>query len=80
MKSYPIIASVTKEEQISELLNSSVKRVNLMAGHIGNLESIIRQIHETGKQVYVHLEMVSGLGRDSHTVEYRQSNLRWTAS
>lgn len=70
MKNYPIIASVTKEDQISKVLDSRIRRVNLMAGHIGNLESIIQQIHETGKQVYVHLEMVSGLGRDSHTVEY----------
>ncbi len=70
MSNYPIIASVTKEEQISKVLESSVTRVNLMAGHIGNLESIIQHIHETGKQVYVHLEMVSGLGRDAHTVEY----------
>lgn len=70
MKNYPIIASVTKEEQIQSVLDSGVKRVNLMAGHIGNLETIIQQIHDSGKQVYVHLEMVSGLGRDSHTVDY----------
>lgn len=70
MNHYPIIASVTKDGQIPKLLESKVSRVNLMAGHIGNLESIIEQIHHTGKQVYVHSEMVAGLGRDTHAIEY----------
>ncbi|UJF32186.1 glycerol-3-phosphate responsive antiterminator [Paenibacillus hexagrammi] len=76
MTSYPIIASVTREEQIPSVLGSSVQRVNLMAGHIGNLGSIIEQIHQSGKMVYVHLEMVSGLGRDSHTVEFLARQFR----
>jgi len=46
MNNYPIIASLTKEEQIPALLNSSLNRVNLMTGHIGNLRSIMEQLHE----------------------------------
>ncbi|PWV95530.1 glycerol uptake operon antiterminator [Paenibacillus cellulosilyticus] len=70
MKSYPIIASVTKEEQFAHVLESDVERVNLMTGHIGNLESYITKLHDWGKQVYVHIEMIAGLGRDAHTVAY----------
>ncbi|MNM89241.1 Glycerol-3-phosphate responsive antiterminator [compost metagenome] len=70
MKGYPIIASVTKEEQLIEVLKSDVKRVNLMAGHIGNLEGFIYQLHEAEKQVYVHIEMIAGLGTDAHSIAY----------
>ncbi|NEW09758.1 glycerol-3-phosphate responsive antiterminator [Paenibacillus sp. SYP-B3998] len=70
MNQFPIIASVTKEEQIPKMLESRVERVNLMTGHIGNLESIIRQAHDSGKKVYVHMEMVSGLGKDTYAISY----------
>jgi glycerol uptake operon antiterminator len=70
MYKYPMIASITKEEQIPEAIESNVKRVNLMTGHIGCLEEIIHQLHISGKLVYVHMEMVQGLGRDTHAVSY----------
>lgn len=70
MRHYPIIASVTKEEQFVQVLQSDVKRVNLMIGHIGNIEEYIRQLHDAGKQVYAHIEMISGLGRDAHSIAY----------
>lgn len=76
MNPFPIIASVTKEEQIPKMLQSSVERVNLMTGHIGNLETIIRQAHDSGKKVYIHLEMVSGLGKDSHAIHYLAEKFR----
>ncbi|MEF2967105.1 glycerol-3-phosphate responsive antiterminator [Paenibacillus sp. M1] len=70
MGHYPIIASVTKEEQFVQVLESSVKRVNLMIGHIGNIEEYISRLHDAGKLVYVHLEMIAGLGKDAHSVAY----------
>lgn len=76
MNPFPIIASVTKEEQIPKMLLSKVERVNLMTGHIGNLESIIRQAHDSGKKVYIHMEMVSGLGKDAHAIHYLAEKFR----
>ncbi|GGH13135.1 glycerol uptake operon antiterminator regulatory protein [Paenibacillus segetis] len=70
MRHYPIIASVTKEEQFVQVLQSDVERVNLMIGHIGNIEEYISQLHDAGKQVYAHIEMITGLGRDAHSISY----------
>ncbi|MEK4251314.1 glycerol-3-phosphate responsive antiterminator [Paenibacillus sp. FSL W7-1287] len=70
LEELPIIASITKQEQIEAVLKSKVKRVNLMTGDIMTLSSIITDLHKAGKQVHVHLEMVSGLGRDLSTVQY----------
>ncbi|WP_166245090.1 glycerol-3-phosphate responsive antiterminator [Paenibacillus turpanensis] len=70
----PIIASVTKPEQIEAALQSKVTRVNLMTGDILSLSDLISQFHAAGKQVYVHLEMVNGIGRDSSAVQYLAKN------
>ncbi|RCX20459.1 glycerol uptake operon antiterminator [Fontibacillus phaseoli] len=67
---YPIIASVTKEEQFEQVLQSEVTRVNLMIGHIGSIEEFISRLHDAGKQVYAHIEMIAGLGRDAHSITY----------
>ncbi|GIP16577.1 glycerol uptake operon antiterminator regulatory protein [Paenibacillus montaniterrae] len=70
MDELPIIASITKPEQIEAVLKSKVKRVNLMTGDMMTLSSIVSELHKAGKQVHVHLEMVSGLGRDLSAVQY----------
>ncbi|WP_440108708.1 glycerol-3-phosphate responsive antiterminator [Paenibacillus sp. QZ-Y1] len=70
MKNYPIIASITVDEQISQAIASDVKRVILMTGNITNLGTIIESLHQSGKQAYVHTEMVSGIGRDASAIQY----------
>lgn len=70
MNPYPVIASITETDQIAKALTSDVKRVILMTGSITNLKQIIGQLHEADKQVYVHTEMVSGIGRDAAAIQY----------
>jgi len=76
MNEFPIIASVTKEEQIPLAAASGVPRVNLMTGEIGRLEAMVEQLHAAGKRVYVHIEMVAGLGRDSSGIAYLAERFR----
>ncbi|MHA2855871.1 glycerol-3-phosphate responsive antiterminator [Paenibacillus lautus] len=66
----PVIASITKLEQIDAAVNSAVERVNLMTGDIMKLRDIVNRLHSSGKKVFVHLEMVSGIGRDNSAVQY----------
>ncbi|MDG0792622.1 glycerol-3-phosphate responsive antiterminator [Cohnella ginsengisoli] len=68
--SLPIIASITKPEQLETVMKSCVKRVNLMTGDILQLSGIVRDLHQAGKQVYVHIEMVAGIGRDNSAIQY----------
>ncbi|GIP40350.1 glycerol uptake operon antiterminator regulatory protein [Paenibacillus sp. J31TS4] len=67
---YPIIASLTKEEQIAKVIRSDIRRVNLMYGNILHLKETIDRLHKAGKVAYIHSEMVSGLGRDASAVRY----------
>jgi glycerol uptake operon antiterminator len=70
LKSYPVIASITEADQIAHVLTSKVQRVNLMTGNVNNLKQIIEQLHNSGKQVFVHTERVGGIGRDSCSIQY----------
>ncbi|WP_409342802.1 glycerol-3-phosphate responsive antiterminator [Paenibacillus sp. MBLB4367] len=70
MNSYPVIASITEGHQVAKALTSRVRRVNLMTGTITNLKQIIEQLHASGKQAFVHVEMVGGFGRDASAIQY----------
>lgn len=70
MKRYPIIASITEADQIPNAITSEVRRVTLMTGTVNNLKPIIEQLHDSGKQVFVHIEMVGGIGRDASSIQY----------
>jgi glycerol uptake operon antiterminator len=72
----PVIASVTKDEQIALAAASKVKRVNLLAANIVHLDSVVRRLKEAGKQVFVHVDMISGLGRDLSAVQYLAQTFR----
>lgn len=70
MKKSLVIASIIKEEQIEMVMKSQVTRVNLMVGDIARLKEMIQKLHAMDKQVFVHVEMVQGIGRDHSTVQY----------
>ncbi|RAV06498.1 glycerol-3-phosphate responsive antiterminator [Paenibacillus sp. YN15] len=70
MNDYPIIASITQDTMIPAALNSKIRRVNLMAGNIMTLDHIVKQLRNKDKQIYVHVEMVGGIGRDGSAIEY----------
>lgn len=67
---YPIIASITQDDMISAAADSKVERVILMAGNIMTLDDIVKQLRRKNKQIYVHVEMVGGIGRDTSVIEY----------
>lgn len=46
----PVIASITKLEQIDAAVNSAVERVNLMTGDIMKLRDIVNRLHSSGKK------------------------------
>lgn len=66
----PVIASITKPEQIHAALTSQVERVILMTGDILQMGDMMDKLHLAGKQVYVHVEMVGGIGRDHSAIQY----------
>ncbi|MFS0725521.1 glycerol-3-phosphate responsive antiterminator [Paenibacillus sp. 1P07SE] len=68
--SRPMIASITREDQVAAALSSRVQRINLMTGNINTLHDLVQQLREGGRRVFVHIEMVGGLGRDAAAMRF----------
>ncbi|MFT8887319.1 MAG: glycerol-3-phosphate responsive antiterminator [Ethanoligenens sp.] len=65
-----IIPSIVRLEQIPVALQSQCERMNLMTGNINTLGELTAQLRSSGKQVYIHIDMIGGLGRDKEAVTF----------
>lgn len=61
--------------QLPLVMNASCVRVNLIVGNINNIKEIVQQLHEAGKKVFVHAEMINGLSKDKDAVRYLAENI-----
>lgn len=78
LEAYPIIAAVRDEEGMVGALASPVKVIFLLSGTLSNIRSRINQVKESGKMVFVHLEMMSGLSKDQAAVEFLHMEMKPT--
>ena len=70
LKDFPVIAAVHSQEDIDAALCSRANILFLMRGDIFSLERSIRAIHESGRQLFAHFDLVKGLSRDDIGVRY----------
>lgn len=70
-----IIPSVVRYEQIPLIAKLKCKRVNLMTGSINNLKEIVQELKKHGKIVFVHFDLIRGIGKDSDAVSYLSQNI-----
>lgn len=70
LKNKPIITSIVSEENMSAVLSTSSNIVFLLTGNIFTLKSIVERIQEAGKLMFIHFDLVEGLGRDAESVRY----------
>lgn len=61
LSSQPIIASVKNDEELEQALQSDVGVIFLLYGTILSVGELTQRVHQSGKQVFVHLDMVEGL-------------------
>ena len=78
LEAYPIIAAVRDEKGIAEALASPAKVIFLIDGTLSNIRTRINRIKESGKGVFVHLEMMSGLSKDQAALEFLHMEMKPT--
>lgn len=57
----PIIASVKNDAELTLALGSDVEVIFLLYGNILTITDLTKRVHETGKAVFVHLDLIEGL-------------------
>ncbi len=74
----PVIAAVRKEQDIDAALASEALTIFLLNGDIFNIKSMVDQIKKGGKQVFIHVDFLEGLGRDNRAIDYVSQVVRPT--
>lgn len=68
----PVIAAVRGQEALDAALASPVRIVFLLGGDPFTLPALTRRVREAGRPVFVHMDLVEGVGRDA-------AGVRWIA-
>ena len=66
----PIISALMDKEKIENSLNSPCKIVFLVDTDLLTLEETVKKFHEKDKLVYIHIDLVAGLSRDTIALKY----------
>lgn len=66
----PVIAAVRSDDDLAFAMQSDAPVVALMGGHILQLSELVRRLHETGRTVFIHPELIHGLGKDPAGIDY----------
>jgi glycerol uptake operon antiterminator len=66
----PIIAAVRTKSDFELALSSDLCTVFLLASDIMTIDDYVRSAHERGKALFVHMDFVEGLSKDTAGVAY----------
>lgn len=72
----PIIAAISNVKQIDQVLKSPCRIVFLLTGDILNIENIVKQLRDSGKIVYVHLDLLGGFSKDAIALKYISKSIK----
>lgn len=67
---YPVAAAMKSQEDMQVALDSDARLLFLLKGDAFQLTPFVRQAHERGKGVVVHVDLVSGIGKDRAGIQY----------
>jgi len=70
LRAHPIVAAVRELSLVREALESPVRVVFLMTGDALSVGPAISDLHDAGKQVVVHIDLVRGVAPDREGVQF----------
>lgn len=72
----PIISAIVNKDKIEDALNSPCKIVFLLDTDLLTLRETVEAFHQRDKLVYLHMDLISGLSRDTIILEYILENVK----
>ncbi len=70
----PIVGAVKSNEDLKEVLKSPVQIIFVLYGNILNISSITKEIENSKKIPFVHLDLIEGLSNRDIAIEYIKEN------
>lgn len=72
----PVIAAITKDEDLKKVLESNVSIVFVLYGNILNIKNICDTLQAHNKIVFVHIDLIDGLKGDQMGVKFIKDNAK----
>ncbi len=72
----PIIASVKTPEMMGKALASPVEVIFMLAGNICELNEAVARVHDAGKLLALHIDLIEGMGKDYYALKYLSENVK----
>lgn len=72
----PIIAAINDLNKIDKVIQSPCKVVFLLTGNILDLAAVVYKLKESGKLVYVHVDLIDGLSRDDVAIRFLHTHIK----
>jgi glycerol uptake operon antiterminator len=69
-KENPVIASIRNDSDFKYALNSKVAALFILYGDIFNLPRIMKECKTHNKLVFLHMDLIKGIGRDKEGIIY----------
>lgn len=69
-REHPIIASIRNDTDFKYALNSKVVALFIFHGDIFNLPQIMKECKNHNKLVFLHMDLIKGIGRDREGIIY----------
>lgn len=66
----PIVVAVRDLAELSRALATTHRTVFLLSTNLNNVGAAVEAIKKAGKQVFVHMDLVDGLGKDAHGLQW----------
>ncbi len=72
----PIIAAISDINELDNAISSPCKIVFLLTGDILNIEEIVSTLRKHDKLVYIHMDLIGGLSKDTTAMKYINSAVK----
>ncbi len=66
----PVIAAIFDSSDLEEALNSPCEVIFLLAGNICELQMLLDRVHERGKKMFVHIDLLEGVANDRSGIQF----------
>ena len=74
----PVIAAVKSPKDIYEAVESKTDIIFLLGGNIFNLSNLVDYVRQSGKHVFVHLDLLKGYVPDNYFLKYLKEEIKPT--
>ncbi len=74
MENHPVIPAIKNKDGLKAVINTDAKIVFLLYGDVLNIVDIVKQIHESGKMVFVNVDLLEGFTNKKVVLQYIKQN------